>query len=282
MDVREVRDPERFAAEATPLLLEDEARHNLLLGIAGTLVDLPEAYPEHHLFVVEDRGRPVLAAGMTPPFNLVVSRPPRADAIAALATFLRDRGLDLPGVTGALPEAADFARHWERAAGVTSRRRMEQLIYRLTDVRPIKGVPGRMRPAAEEDRELLLGWIGEFWREALEEDVAERAEHLVDMRLRGRGGGFAVWDDGEPVSLAGDGSRTPNGVRIGPVYTPPDRRGRGYASALVAALSADLLASGRRFCFLYTDRSNETANGIYGRIGYEPVCESAEFEFTRD
>jgi predicted GNAT family acetyltransferase len=63
------------------------------------------------------------------------------------------------------------------------------------------------------------------------------------------------------------------------VYTPPGRRGRGYATALVAALSAELLAAGRRFCFLYTDLANPTSNRIYQRIGYERVCDSAEIRF---
>jgi uncharacterized protein len=88
-----------------------------------------------------------------------------------------------------------------------------------------------------------------------------------------------LWDDGEAVSVAGFGGETPNGIRIGPVYTPPELRGRGYATALVAELSAQLLAEGRRFCFLYTDLANPTSNAIYERIGYVRVCESAEIAF---
>jgi predicted GNAT family acetyltransferase len=60
-------------------------------------------------------------------------------------------------------------------------------------------------------------------------------------------------------------------VRIGPVYTPPEARNRGYASALVAAISQAQLDAGRRFCFLFTDLANPTANHIYQAIGYEPV-----------
>jgi predicted GNAT family acetyltransferase len=65
------------------------------------------------------------------------------------------------------------------------------------------------------------------------------------------------------------------------VYTPPELRGRGYASALVAALSEQMVERGRRFCFLYTDLANPTANAIYVRIGYEQVAESAEIVFER-
>ena len=83
------------------------------------------------------------------------------------------------------------------------------------------------------------------------------------------------------VSLAGFGGRTPNGIRVGPVYTPPDLRGRGYASALTADLTRRLLAGGRRFCFLYTDLANPTSNSIYQRIGYRPVSDADLWSFTR-
>ena len=86
---------------------------------------------------------------------------------------------------------------------------------------------------------------------------------------------------GEPVSLAGWRSETPNGVRIGPVYTPPEHRRRDYGSAVTATVSAERLAAGRRFCFLYTDLANPTSNKIYMDIGYEPICDSANYAFDR-
>ena len=36
---------------------------------------------------------------------------------------------------------------------------------------------------------------------------------------------------------------------------------------------------GRRFCFVYTDLANPTANAVYERIGYVRVCDSAEIAF---
>jgi predicted GNAT family acetyltransferase len=91
---------------------------------------------------------------------------------------------------------------------------------------------------------------------------------------------FWLWEDGgAPVSLVGGGSRTPNGVRIGPVYTPPEQRGRGYASSLTAAVSQRLLDEGRRFCFLYTNLANPTSNRIYLTIGYRPVADALMVAF---
>jgi predicted GNAT family acetyltransferase len=63
------------------------------------------------------------------------------------------------------------------------------------------------------------------------------------------------------------------------VYTPPEKRNRGYASSLVAALSQHLLDGGRKFCFLYTDLANPTSNKIYRALGYEHVGDSVQIFF---
>ena len=89
-----------------------------------------------------------------------------------------------------------------------------------------------------------------------------------------------MWEvGGQVVSLSGFGGPTPNGIRIGPVYTPPEHRGRGYATTLVADLSRHQLTGGRRLCFLHTDLANLTSNAIYVRIGYRRVCDSVVLAF---
>jgi len=67
-------------------------------------------------------------------------------------------------------------------------------------------------------------------------------------------------------------------VRIGPVYTPPEQRRHGYASALVAQLSQGARSAGNR-CLLYTDLANPTSNAIYRAIGYRPVTEVLRYRF---
>jgi predicted GNAT family acetyltransferase len=69
-------------------------------------------------------------------------------------------------------------------------------------------------------------------------------------------------------------------VRVSGVYTPPERRRRGYASGCVAAISQVALERGAAACVLYTDLDNPTSNTIYQRIGYRPVVESAIWRFT--
>jgi uncharacterized protein len=279
--VKRLSDPVAFLAAVGPLLLEDEARHNLVLGIAGTLRDHPSVYLEYHLWLVEDGDRVVGVALQTPPFNLVVGSAPDG-AYSALAEKLYEEGVELPGVTGAAPEVDAFTSAWETRTGLRRRRRMGQRIYKLTTLRPPRSVGGSLRTATDDDRPLLLSWIEAFAEEALGEvpSPVGNVERTVDARLRAGTGGFLLWEDPEPVSLAGWGGRTPNGVRIGPVYTPPEYRRRGYGSAVTAAVSAERLAAGRRFCFLYTDLANPTSNRIYMNIGYEPVCDSFDYAFV--
>ena len=271
--------PERFLERARAHLLADEARHNLILGIAGTLVTRPEAYRAASLWLVEDGGDVVCAGLMTPPFNAVVSAEREEGALAVLAHEVRARSISLPGVTGALPESERFAEAWTREAHAGARRHMTQGIYSLTRVRPTPACPGRARRAGGEDRELLVQWVGAFVDETAVSPDREHMQYMVDRRLAGGDEGFWLWDDDGPASMAGFGGATPNGIRIGPVFTPPELRARGYATALVASLSEWLLRGGRRFCFLYTDLANPTANEIYRRIGYESVCDSADIRF---
>jgi predicted GNAT family acetyltransferase len=280
VEVRASEDARAFLDAAAPLMLADEARHNLQFGIAGTLVATPDRYPEKRFWVVYDGAEVVAAALQTPPFNILVARP-RDDA--ALETLVAGIGVDLPGVVAAHSEVDVFTRLWTEAHGLAPRVLREQGVYALERVQPVPDAPGASRPAARGDLDLLVDWMIAFGDEVLEEDDPGRVEARrgVQHRLAGGDqGGFRLWEDeGEIVSISGWGAPTPNGIRIGPVYTPPALRGRGYATALVAELSQTLLDGGRRFCFLFTDLTNPTSNAIYERIGYVKACEAAMVAF---
>jgi len=269
-----------FRERASPFLCRDEARHNLLLGILTNLDSWPSEYPdeEPQLWMVTRGSTTVGVAVMTSPYNIVVSE--LADPVAAevLAQSLGDANIAVPGVVASVPAAEQFATAWERHTGQAMECEVRQGIYSLSRVTSPAAVEGRPRQATEHDRDLLHEWIASFGEEIGGRIIREWARREVERRLAEENGGYHLWEaGGTPVSLVGFGGFTPNGVRIGPVYTPPDHRGAGYASALVAHASQQCLDAGRRFCFLYTDLANPTSNGIYRRIGYELVCESEQW-----
>ena len=276
--VDRTQDATRFLHDASPLLLADEARHNLILGLADAIQGSPDVYPDHFFWLVRDNGAVVGAAMRTPPHNLIIARPRDDEALSALADHIAET---LPGVVGAVPEVDVFAAAWcERRQGAR-RVVFEQAIYALREVAEIPRAEGNCRPATSDDHSLMIAWSTAFAREALNEaSSAAEIERQLRRRLDSSAAGFRIWErGGEPVSFCGFSGRTPHGIRIGPVYTPPEHRGRGYGTSLVADVSAELLAFGYGFCFLFTDLSNPTSNAIYQRIGYERVCESRQLAF---
>ena len=217
----------------------------------------------------------------TPPHGLVLAQPRAAGALEALAAGIDE---ELPGAVGATPEIEAFAEAWSRRRGLEWKTVFSQRVFALERLLPPRPVAGAAREAAEDDRPLLVEWLRAFSIEALHQAEPDEGElHAnVDHKLVADDAAYVLWEvDGEAVSCAGYGSSTPTGSRIGPVYTPPEQRGRGYASAVTAHVSAERLASGRRFCFLYTDLANPTSNKIYADLGYEPVCDSLQVVFGK-
>jgi predicted GNAT family acetyltransferase len=262
-------DVEGFLAAAGDFLVAREAEHNLLLGVCQTVRDTPDAYTAPPYFAtVSDGDRVVAVALQTPPFQLVLSEIDDAAAIPMLADDLVGR--ELSGAVGPVEHVRTFMDERTARGAPPGRLRTSERIFQLTAVTPPPRVTGHARIAEPADRALVAHWLEAFMREALEDEPSD-IEEMTDRWLSRRGRTLYLWEDGDVVSLAGVGSRTPNGVRIGPVYTPPEARNRGYASALVATISQEQLDAGRRFCFLFTDLANPTANHIYQAIGYEPV-----------
>jgi len=278
MELRRFATVDDFLATTEPFLVEREAEHNLMLGVASSLTEAPEAYSgPPYLAAVIDAGRVVAAAVRTPPFRLVLSEVDDPRAIGLLAED--SLAEELPGVLGPVEHVRAFVEARAILGGPAATFEAAERAYRLTDVQPMPSIPGRARLATLDDRDLVIAWVEAFRLEALGEDDHASVVADVDRWLARRGRMVHLWEDGDAVSLVGTGGRTPNGIRIGPVYTPPDARRRGYASALVAAVSQAELDAGRRFCFLFTDLANPTSNHIYQAIGYVPVRDVEAYAF---
>jgi predicted GNAT family acetyltransferase len=280
MELRRYGEAADFLAAAGDFLAAREAEHNLILGLSS---ELPAASDDDagrpYLAVLRDRGRVVAAALRTPSHNLVLSE---IDDPVAVSTLVEDCwDDDLPGVVGPVEPARAFAEGHAARPGISCRLHTQERIYRLTTVRPPPPVPGRMRPVGPGDRDRVVTWIEGFMQDAFGEAVPSEVAMQADRWLTRPGRTVYLWDDGEAVSMCGVGGPTPNGIRVSLVYTPPDARRRGYASALVAAASQAQLDAGRRVCFLFTDLANPTSNHIYQAIGYEPVRDVDQYEFVR-
>ncbi len=278
----EITDAEEFLDRIAGLIA-DEARNNLIIGVARVIARSPDVYPNHAMYVVERSGTPIAASLVTAPHNMVLADALDDEAASLLAGYVLDREIAIPGVTGNRPSIDAFVGAWESRTGESAKLSMRQGVFALEAVADLHPAPGEPRRGTIEDLDLIVAWQLEFAAEAIpdEEHDLERMTEMAERRLSGEGaGGYWLWvDEAEVVSLSGHGGPTISGIRIGPVYTPPELRGRGYATSVVAHQAQALVDDGYRFCFLYTDLANPTSNEIYKRIGYHQVAESAMYRF---
>lgn len=268
MDLVRYPTAREFLDAAEPFLLGAEVENSLILGIAHELVvDSSGLAIKPYLAVVRDDDGVCVAALRTLRTKLAITRARRSDALAVLAADVHAVAPALLGVLGPEPSVRLFANELAALRGARTTRTVNQRVFELREViAPESPPPGLLRQARADEAELLGGWISGFLMEVRE--VGD-SEALVAERLR-RGQLF-VWDDDGPRTMAAWAGKTPHGVRVNFVYTPPESRGKGYASVCVAALSQRLLDEGSDFCCLYTDLSNPISNSIYRKIGYQPV-----------
>src|SRR5687767_4462283 len=271
MQVTRFRDPQSFLERAESFLLRAEAENNLMLDIAETARSLGE---EAYLATVEHEGAVIACAVRTPPRKAVISaaEPP---AVAYLVADLGEKYPDLAQVHGPEPAVCRFADLWAERTGVPSIQATRHRLFEIREAPRVATTPaGRLRAATERDLPTIIVWLTEFIAEALPGDPVD-PETLAAKVIAARH--LFVWEVEEPVSMAGWSGKTPRGVRVIFVYTPPERRGRGYATACVSALTRQLLDEGSAFCCLYADRSNPTSTGIYQKLGYRAVADSSDY-----
>jgi len=272
------KDAAAFLDVAGPRLLAREAENALLLGVAAAVRDGRRYGPEPPFLACVVAGGAVTAAAVrTPPYNLLLSRATRPDW-EPIAAHLAAVGAALPGVSAERDVALAFAQWWSTACGVPQHVAMHQRVYRLATVTFPAGVPGHGRWAEASDAQLLGAWLGAFTVEAAPDSPSTDPAAAVARHIAART--LLVWDDGGPVSMAATVHSTVHGGSVSLVYTPPEKRDRGYASSCVASLSQRILDSGKSFCTLFTDLANPKSNRIYPRIGYRPLVDCLDVRFA--
>jgi GNAT superfamily N-acetyltransferase len=268
-------DVEKFDRLARPFYAADPLRHTVALtvldGLVGERDEAAALVTVHEAGVIvgaalwSAAGRPVLVSGVAPEHAAAVG-----EAIDA----------ELPGVSGPAPAAEAFAAAHTARTRAASQVDLRRRLHVLGTLVPPEGVPGAPRRATEADVDVLAAWRAAFNSEEPHGgDPDPREEAARALRL---GYGEMLWEvDGEPVAQASARRPVVGMARIGPVYTPPEQRKRGYAAAVTAAATRWALDAGASNVLLFTDASNATTNALYPRIGYCPLHDELNIGFTR-
>jgi predicted GNAT family acetyltransferase len=271
-----------FLSTAQPILELDEAANNVLLGSCLALKKrLSPKDPAPFLATVNDNDdKIVVIAVMTIPRKVILYDTQISNTVEALE-ILANRIFkfepSLSTVMAKPPISRKFAEMFSKISGKKLRIQFEHRAFELKQVVRPTMTEGHLRQATPDDLELITQWIYSFIKEALYEDDLPRARESAVRRIEAKE--LYLWVVGTPVSMAGSARPTKNTIAVNAVYTPPENRKNGYASACVAVLSQKLLDSGYKSCVLFTDLANPTSNKIYQSVGYKPVADFTAHEF---
>ncbi|WGX95288.1 GNAT family N-acetyltransferase [Nocardioides sp. L-11A] len=206
------------------------------------------------------------------------------DAAVALADAVRARGEDVGGATGLRPAADRFLAAIAAAGGGRVEQHLHHRLFELGTLVDPRPVPGRLRAVHPGEADLALAWIHRFFADA-DEQAGRAAGHLAEASAFGpeevarklAEGVLWFWVDADdrPVHLTGANPPSYGVVRIGPVYTPAEERGRGWAGAAVAEVARLLRAHGHRVT-LFTDQANPTSNALYQALGFRAVADTVQ------
>ena len=287
-------DPGEFLAVAGDYLAADPVASTVVTTIAHRLLAQQAdgiAQPGRNWWLVVRNASAVVGAGMRtapfapyPPFLL----PMPDQAAVALARTLHERGEEVLAVNGALPAVVLCAAELTRLGGGQVQVSQHTRLHELRELVWPAAVPGGLQAATEDDVDLATEWFGAFMGDADEQAgrprgaSAHEAPDRTEMLRRLRAGRLWFWitEAGERVHLTGVSPPSFSVARVGPVYTPPAQRGRGWASNAVAEISRRIQAQDARVC-LFTDQANPTSNKIYAALGYQPVADMANLVITR-
>ena len=265
-------DPAFVLKRADEFLSSKPAEHNLILSILHARV----AHSDPGRYWIARSGETVVGVAVQSPLEYPATLTPMEPrVVAAMVDAIAEAGVKLTGVNGEPATAASFAGQWSERCKSAATPFQGLRLYEFLEAGEVSPRDGHLRQAGREDRSLMI-----LWTRAFQDEIGESADD-IELRVdRGLSAGqLWVWDkNGETISMAANREPTEGVVRIAGVYTPPEKRGHGYAAACVHTLSEHFRGSGYR-CILYTDLGNPTSNSIYRRIGYRAIAEAIRYRF---
>jgi GNAT superfamily N-acetyltransferase len=254
-----------------PYLIARPVEHNVVLTVLRRRITDPT---QGRYWWIDDEGTVVGFAMQSPLSFHGAITPMTTAATQSLVDVVSETAPDLPGIASEAASAASFAANWAERLRIPATPVEAQRIYQLGALHQPEGIPGHFRPATDADRDTLVAH-----RMSFHVDTGEPGELDAVVAVERSLPRCFVWDDSGVVASATATLPEAGVVRVGVVYTPPEHRRRGFASALGAATSARAREQDHSDCILYTQLSNPTSNAIYRAIGYQPVAEVLRYRF---
>ncbi|WP_344181946.1 GNAT family N-acetyltransferase [Kribbella lupini] len=274
MKVRVTGDPSAFKGVAFPFLRSDPVLNSVLISNIQGRIDNLLYDPAPPVFASVHQDDEVVGVVCCTAMRGVMLGALDSEYLPPVLAAVIESGAEVKFVEGVPEVTSAFASQYAEKLGKQFAEDRTTRLHKLVDFTPLEA-PGHARLAAEADLAAVTRMIGGFGdaigaRITLEEEERWASDRIRLSRLW-------VWEyDGRVVSMAAHNGGVFGASRIGSVYTPPEERGNGYAGALTAHVTREILDAGDQAC-LFTDLANPTSNKIYARIGYRKVVDFVRY-----
>lgn len=130
------------------------------------------------------------------------------------------------------------------------------------------------RHITSKDIDLVTRWRVDYEIEALNQvespRLRETSRDAVERALR-EGTTWILEAGGKAVAMSSFNTSLPEAVQVGGVYTPPEKRRRGYGRAVVASSLIEARSDGVEQAVLFTEADNIAAQRAYESIGFRQI-----------
>jgi GNAT superfamily N-acetyltransferase len=254
---------EEFLQHCGKWLSQTEDINNNIAATANLICEKSPVYSGSFWFAsIEDRSGEIVGCGLHA----------YPDAINGIFESVRDSIGPPHRIMAPHRVSEGLALLWQKEDGLRPILRTRWHAYRVdTIVPPTRDIPGELRKGNEADEQIVRYW-GKFYGE--EKPAPVDVSDFMARKLSE--GDLYIWDDGGPRTMIALSGRVGRGIRVSAVYTPPEHRGKGYASAGVAEICQRELDGSRDFVTLVAE-IDDPAERMYQRLGFYEIGERSCF-----
>lgn len=278
MFFKEYKNEEDFLHDNEAILLLAEDINNTILGI------IPQTEKEKFFFRIENDDKIEMIGLITKSEikgllvyieNLVIS----VDVCEFLVDEIIKRNIDLREINAPKGIAEIIFDLYSKKKDVEIKLNKQRYLMRLNKLNEKYKNDGIIRKATIDDlefeKEMVLAISGEtLGQDCTEERAYEIAKVYIDKGLY-----FLVDKNGEVLSQACTTKSFKNGYTIGAVYTPENKRRKGYARLCLYKVIEQILSENKSIIVLYSNVIKPQNRALYQSLGFEIILENTVIKF---
>lgn len=183
----------------------------------------------------------------------------------SLCDQLKD--IKLCGISGKPEFVKQFAYQYSKITKVSSKISLSMESYECKKIIKPKNVSGKLIKAQLNHESIIAEFLEGFVFDCFGISIVKEKQFTA-VKSMIESGNLYLWEVEEEIcGMVNIAHKSKKYARINNVYTPLEKRKRGYASAMVAGVCSILLKEGL-IPMLYADITNEDSNKVYRTIGF--------------